>query len=150
MEMREIDKGSEEFREIWEALFGAACQVRENAYAPYSTFLVGAAVEDGNRDGIHIGCNVENASHGITNCAERVAIGAMVASGARKIRRICVVLTGGHQSGGSPCGACRQVIWEFCGGREDVEILVCDPGEETPARLFTIGELLPDAFELKR
>lgn len=147
--MRKIKKDSREFRENWEDLYLAACRARENAYAPYSEFLVGAAVLDGD-GGVHVGCNVENASYGITNCAERVAIGAMVAAGARRIRRVCVVLVGGHEPGGSPCGACRQAIWEFCGGDRDVEVLTCDPDEETPARRFTAGELLPDPFVLNQ
>lgn len=146
--MREIDKKSDEFKRTWGVLYRTARRARENVYAPYSRFPVGAAVED-EKGGGHAGVNVENASYGLTMCAERVAVYAMVVSGVLVIRRICVVLVGGHQPGGSPCGACRQVIWEFCGGRKDVEILVCDPDEETSARLLTIGELLPGAFEFK-
>jgi cytidine deaminase len=145
--MREIEKGSVEFKENWETLFEAACQVRNHAYAPYSGFFVGAAVMD-DEGGVHIGCNVENASYRITDCAEQGAVDAMIAAGKRRIRRVCVVLAGGCLPGGSPCGACRQKIWEFCGGDRSVEVLTCDPEAKT-ARLFTIGELLSDPFIFK-
>src|SRR5919197_178409 len=97
-------------------LIQAAIQARERAVAPFSKFKVGAALED-ESGGIHTGCNVENASYGLTICAERVAIFKAISEGARRFRRIAVaadtdVLT-------PPCGACRQIIWDFCG---DVEV----------------------------
>src|SRR5512143_1656619 len=99
-------------------LLEAALAARENAFAPFSKFKVGAAVEDED-GGIHTGCNVENATYGLTVCAERVALFKAISEGARKFRRVAVaadteVLT-------PPCGACRQVLWEFCG---DVEIVL--------------------------
>jgi cytidine deaminase len=94
----------------WEPLVEAAWAAREHAYAPYSNFPVGAAllVEDGR---IFAGCNVENLSYGLTNCAERVAIGAAVAAGARGF--LAVVVVAETKEPISPCGACRQVLAEF-------------------------------------
>lgn len=96
-------------------LIAAALAAREQAFAPYSKFKVGAAVEDA--DGrVHTGCNVENATYGLTICAERVAVFKAVSEGAREFKQIAVaadtdVLT-------PPCGACRQILWEFCGNAE--------------------------------
>lgn len=94
----------------WEKLVQAAWNARENAYSPYSNFQVGAALlaEDGR---VFSGCNVENISYGLTNCAERVAIGAAVAAGARKFLAVAVVADTAVPI--SPCGACRQVLAEF-------------------------------------
>jgi cytidine deaminase len=95
----------------FEPLLSAAWQVRENAYAPYSGFPVGAAVLD--EDGrIFTGCNVENISFGLTLCAERVAVFAAVAAGARRFKALAVVSDSRQPI--SPCGACRQVLAEFC------------------------------------
>lgn len=97
------------------ALMEAALAVRKNAHAPFSKFLVGAAIED-DQGRIFTGCNVENATYGLTVCAERVAVFKAISEGARKFKRIAVaadtdVLT-------PPCGACRQILWEFCGNAE--------------------------------
>jgi cytidine deaminase len=94
----------------WNRLVEAAWQVREQAYAPYSGFQVGAAVlaADGR---VVVGCNVENISYGLSNCAERVAIASAVASGARDLLAVVVVADTGVPI--SPCGACRQVMAEF-------------------------------------
>ncbi|MEJ7605328.1 MAG: cytidine deaminase [Bryobacteraceae bacterium] len=102
-------------------LLEAALAARRHAYAPFSGFPVGAAVED--VDGtLHTGCNVENATYGLTICAERVAVFKAISEGARKFVRVAVaadtnVLT-------PPCGACRQILWEFCG---DVELVLVNP-----------------------
>lgn len=94
----------------YESLIDEAWRARENAYAPYSDFQVGAALltEDGR---VFQGCNVENISFGLTNCAERVAIGAAVAAGVRKFLAVVVVADTAVPI--SPCGACRQVLAEF-------------------------------------
>lgn len=116
----------------------AATNVRINAYAPYSKFLVGAAVVDAD-GGIHVGCNVENASYGLTNCAERAAVAAATAAGRRDIV-LCVVVTDTPEPA-SPCGACRQVLSE-CNPQMDV---LCT----TPGRIdiwYRLDTLLPAAF----
>jgi cytidine deaminase len=95
-------------------LLSAALTARANAYAPFSKFQVGAAIEDA-AGAIHTGCNVENATYGLTICAERVALFKAISEGARQFRRVAVAAV----SLTPPCGACRQVLWEFCG---DVEI----------------------------
>lgn len=94
----------------WHALFSAACEARERAYAPYSNYWVGAALltDDGR---IVTGCNVENASYGLCHCAERNAVGTAVASGARSFSA-CVVVTQSTPPA-MPCGMCRQVLAEF-------------------------------------
>jgi len=108
-----------------------------NAYAPYSNFHVGAAIEA--EDGrIFVGCNVENASYGLTICAERMAVGAAVVAGARRFRRVAV--TTAVEPPASPCGACRQLLMEF---GPDMEILGVGPQSE---RRWTLRQLLPDAF----
>lgn len=121
-------------------LIEAAQAARMQAYAPYSKFLVGAAVlaEDGT---ITAGANVENASYGLTICAERVAVGAAVASGTRKLVAVAVATSGGA----SPCGACRQVLAEF-GGTMDVVLV--DADDPTKVRVMTLDELLPEQFKL--
>src|SRR5437773_9600875 len=94
----------------------AALAVRANAHAPFSHFQVGAALED--IDGrIHTGCNVENATYGLTVCAERVAVFKAISEGVRKFRRIAIAADTDTLT--PPCGACRQILWEFCG---DVEV----------------------------
>ena len=120
-------------------LGAAALAVRENAHAPFSGFKVGAAVED-ESGRIFTGCNVENATYGLTVCAERVAIFKAISEGARKFTRVVVaadtdVLT-------PPCGACRQILWEFCG---DVELVMTNlRGKSEKLRL---AELFPRAFD---
>lgn len=121
-------------------LVDAAASVRLNAHAPYSKFLVGAAIltEDGS---IFCGCNVENASYGLTICAERVAIGNAVAAGHKIFKAICVIA----ENAVSPCGACRQFIREF--GSETI-ILLADAKDGLIRKQFSIAELLPESFSL--
>ena len=123
------------------ALIEAARRVREHAYAPYSSFRVGAAVltEAGN---VHAGCNVENASYGATICAERAALFRMVASG--DARPVAVAVFVDDAEPAMPCGMCRQVISEF--GR-DVLVVTATANR---VKHSTIAELLPDPFVLPR
>jgi len=118
-------------------LMAAAADVRLNAYAPYSKFKVGAAVFT--RTGrIYTGCNVENASYGLTICAERAAIFKAIADGESRLIALAVCL----QGAASPCGACRQVIHEF---GPAIPILTCDPNGKLIGE-YTLDRLLPDAF----
>jgi len=114
-----------------------AREVMQNAYAPYSNFRVGAAIEaaDGT---IHVGCNVENASYGLTICAERMAVGAAVAAGKRSLKRVAVATA--VEPPATPCGACRQLLAEF---GLDLEIVAVGPSSE---RRWKLRELLPEAF----
>ena len=112
----------------------------ERSYSPYSRFRVSAVLKDGD-DNIHGGVNVENSSLGMTMCAERSAVFAAVATGARKFKHIVIYSPDGPPV---PCGACRQVLWEFCD--EDFRITVASDG--VPPRDFLLGELLPEAFQL--
>jgi cytidine deaminase len=117
-------------------LVKAACEVRENAYAPYSNYKVGAAilVADGR---IITGVNVENVSYGLTHCAERTAVVKAVSKGLTEILAVAVCTS----NAGSPCGACRQVLAEFAG---DIPVLLADTAGN--ARETTLHALLPDSF----
>lgn len=117
-----------------------ASEVRELAYAPYSNYKVGAALlSDDQR--IFVGCNVENAVYPLGQCAERVAIQAMVAGGAKRIESLMLVT----ENGATPCGACRQVMSEFAD--LSTTIYIADTGGNI--RKATLEELLPDAFTLE-
>lgn len=122
--------------DIVERLLGAARSVRERAYAPYSRFQVGAAVLAGGE--VFVGCNVENASFGLTICAERVAVFAAVAAGYRRIDVVAVA--GDPANPTAPCGACRQVLHEF--GPEMAVILHSGGGPI----VLSLASLLPQAF----
>jgi cytidine deaminase len=121
-------------------LIKAAMDVRQRAYAKYSNFLVGAAIlaTDGR---IFSGCNVENASYGLTICAERAAVFGAVAAGARKFELLAIATSGGA----SPCGACRQVLAEFA---PELPVLLIDVNRPGTVIETNIRELLPGAFSL--
>ncbi len=122
-------------------LLAEARAAREHAWAPYSRFEVGAAVRGGSGR-VYRGCNVENASYGLTICAERVAIASAVAAGERRITALAVVAD--TPAPLSPCGACRQVLAEFAPA--ETPVLLANLAGAT--RLTTAGALLPDTFTL--
>ena len=122
-----------------DALLEAALRAREHAHAPYSKFRVGAALEA--EDGtVYTGCNIENASYGLTMCAERVALFKALSEGARAFRRIAVAAD--TDSLTPPCGPCRQLLWEFC---RDAEVVLVNLNGRTEQ--FTMRDLLPRAFD---
>ena len=126
----------------WEDLAVRATVARERAYAPYSRFLVGAALEaDDGR--VFAGCNVENASYPVGTCAERVALGHAVVSGARAFSRIAIVTSGAVPA--PPCGMCRQALAEF--GRE---LEVMSIGTNGESIVWPLRDLLPANFSLER
>ena len=132
-------------RETAEMLLGRAREARRNAYVPYSRFPVGAALLT--RDGqVVTGCNVENASYGLTNCAERVAVQKAVSEGVHGYHAIAVV---GPEDdlACAPCGACRQVLYEF---GPDLLVVTPDPGAEEGYSVHPMRDLLPGAFEVER
>jgi cytidine deaminase len=120
-------------------LVAAARRARRHALAPYSRFKVGAALETA--DGTVItGCNVENATYGLTMCAERVAMFKALSEGHRHFVRIAVVAD--TRSPTPPCGSCRQILWEFGG---DLEVVLANTRRET--RRTRLSELLPEPFD---
>lgn len=123
----------------YDSLITKALGARENAHAPYSHFAVGAALlaKSGR---IYTGCNVENASYGLSICAERTAVFKAVSEGERDFEAIAVVT----ESGVTPCGACRQVLLEF---GDNIQVIVADEAGEY--RVFGLQELLPEAFAPK-
>jgi cytidine deaminase len=120
-------------------LVDAARAAREHAIADFSQFKVGAALETDTGE-IITGCNVENASYGLTICAERVAIFKALSEGKRSFRRIAVVADTASPT--PPCGACRQIIWEFCG---DIEVIIANL--ETVTTSLQMSALLPLPFD---
>ena len=122
-----------------DALLAAARAARENAHAPFSGFKVGAALEDA-EGRIHTGCNVENATYGLTLCAERVAVFKAISEGARGFRRIAVVADSERLT--PPCGACRQILWEFCG---NVPVLLGNLKGATET--MQLADLFPRPFD---
>ena len=125
-----------------ERLMRAARKAMKNAYAPFSNFRVGAAILTARGD-IFTGCNVENSSYGMTNCAERTAIFAAVAAKGPKLEIRAVAVANAQGVACSPCGACRQVIYEF-----GPDAVVFYQGADGPKQSH-ISELLPEGFRLK-
>lgn len=125
-------------------LFMLAKETMKNSYAPYSNYNVGAALicKNGN---VYKGCNIENASYSVTNCAERTALFSAIANGEKEFSAVCVV---GGKNGeitnyAMPCGVCRQVLSEFC----DAEFKIYVGISEDDIKVFTLGELLPYSFD---
>lgn len=120
-------------------LIETARRARERAHAPFSRFRVGAALaaEEGE---VYTGCNIENASYGLTMCAERVAIFKAISEGAKTFTRLAVVADTDALT--PPCGPCRQIIWEFCG---DIPVVMSNL--EGRAETVRMSELLPRAFD---
>lgn len=124
-----------------QALIRAARAAREKAYAPYSGYAVGAAVRTA--DGrVFTGCNVENASYGLSVCAERTAVFSAIAAGARQIVAVAVCTP----DGGTPCGACRQALIEFAPQPDRCAVWIVKPDEIVAN--YTLAELLPYHFRL--
>src|ERR1700724_3923446 len=122
-----------------DALIAAARVAREHAHAPFSNFRVGAAVR-AKSGRIFAGCNIENATLGLTCCAERVAIFKAVSEGERGFEAIAVVTETDNLT--PPCGACRQIIWEFCG---DVPVILANLKGKIEHE--SAGQLLPRPFD---
>ena len=122
-------------------LVDAARRVRENAYAPFSEFMVGAALETDDGE-IVTGSNVESASYGLTVCAERVAVWNAISQGKRKIVKIAVVADTEDLT--PPCGVCRQIIWEFGG---DIPVIFANL--QGKVETVQMKDLLPRAFDTK-
>jgi cytidine deaminase len=117
----------------------AALAARQNAVAPYSNFKVGAALltEDGK---VYTGCNVENATYGLSVCAERVALWKALSEGKRRFKRIAVSSQSARPA--PPCGACRQLLWEFAG---DIEVVLVNP--QGARETYQLQTLFPEAFD---
>lgn len=124
-------------------LIEQAERARERAYAPYSGFRVGCALED-EHGAVHLGCNVENAAYGPTNCAERTALFRAVADGCRPRTFRALAVTAGTAEPVTPCGTCRQVMAELCA--PDMPVILC--AADRSYRITTVAELLPGAFRL--
>jgi cytidine deaminase len=118
-------------------LIKKAIEMRSRAFAPYSNYRVGAAVETETGEIIG-GCNVESSSYGLTCCAERVALFRAISEGHSNFKSLAV----STENGGMPCGACRQVIWDLC---KKVEIHICNKKEWL--KTVSSSDLLPDAFD---
>jgi cytidine deaminase len=125
-----------------DSLIQTALAARERAHAPYSHFRVGAALEGarGGEDAVFTGCNVENATYGLTVCAERVAVLKAISEGASEFTRIAIAAD--TEALTPPCGACRQILWEFCG---NIEIVLANlRGRSETLRL---AEIFPRPFD---
>jgi cytidine deaminase len=122
-----------------DALVDAAVSARDNACASFSGFRVGAAIEDA-EGCLHTGCNIENATLGLTVCAERVALFKALSEGVRTFRRIAIATDAETLT--TPCGACRQLLWEFCG---DVEVILANLRGKTES--LRLKDLFPRPFD---
>jgi len=131
--------GTHEFNEeAKKSLIQEALQVRENAYAPYSTYKVGAALRT-KKGNIYTGANVENAAYSVTMCAERAAVFSAIAAGEREFDALVVAT----RNGGTPCGSCRQVLSEY---GLDIQVLIVDETGDIKQET-SVRDLLPSAFQ---
>jgi len=122
-----------------EQLLQHAVKARENALAPFSRFKVGAALlTSGGR--LYTGCNIENATYGLTVCAERVALWKALSEGERSFRQLAVAASG--EPPAAPCGACRQLLWEFCGNLEIILGNISGVKES-----YRLADLFPRPFD---
>lgn len=128
-----------------EELIGNAMAAMKNSYSPYSGFCVGAALLT-KKGKVYTGCNIENSSYSVTNCAERTAIHTAIGKGEREFAAIAIVggKNGRVESYCPPCGACRQVFAEFCD--KDFKIYLYNGVE---IKVYTLDELLPQSFDLR-
>lgn len=128
-----------------EELIGNAMAAMKNSYSPYSGFCVGAALLT-KKGKVYTGCNIENSSYSVTNCAERTAIHTAISKGEREFAAIAIVggKNGRVESYCPPCGVCRQVLAEFC--RKDFKIYLYNGVE---IKVYTLDELLPESFDLR-
>lgn len=126
----------------YQELINKAIEASKNSYCPYSKFAVGACLvtEDGS---LYSGCNFENSSYGLSICAERNAIGSAVADGHTKIKAIAIYSP--NQDNCSPCGACRQVLHEFCEKDEELDVILKN---KNGLKIYTLAQLLPESFSL--
>ncbi len=125
----------------YQILMDKAKEVSKNAYAPYSKFSVGACVAGGSGN-LYSGCNFENSSYGLTICAERNAIGTAIAAGEKEITAIAIYSPNCHDC--RPCGACRQVISDFC-APEGIDVITQD---EHGLKIRSFNEIFPERFRL--
>ncbi|MBI1756284.1 MAG: cytidine deaminase [Fimbriimonas ginsengisoli] len=129
---------------LWNDLIERAREARSRAYAPYSGYAVGAAILDA-EGRVWTGCNVENASYGLSLCAERVAVARMVAAGSREIAALAVAT----RDGAPPCGLCLQTLIEFAPA-DASSLGVALAADEGHPRVFSLSDLLPHAFRTSR
>jgi cytidine deaminase len=122
-----------------EDLIERAVRVREHAHAPFSKFKVGAALLD-ERGATYAGCNIENATYGLTLCAERIAVFKAVSEGARRFTHLAVVAD--TETLTPPCGACRQIVWEFCG---DIQVVLANT--QGQSEILQMRDLFPRPFD---
>lgn len=126
----------------YEELMQQAIEVSQYSYSPYSKFPVGACLLTSNGK-TYKGCNFENSSFGMTICAERNAVGSAIADGQTKIKAIAIYSP--NQDNCAPCGACRQVLHEFCDNDNELDIILKD-GQNL--KIYTLAQLLPESFNL--
>jgi cytidine deaminase len=124
---------------VSDSLAVSALVARMHAHAPFSNFLVGAALED-ETGRVHTGCNVENATYGLTLCAERLAVFKAISEGARNFKSIAIATDSDNLT--PPCGACRQILWEFCG---DIEVILVNPRGKMET--LQLKDLFPRPFD---